>query len=623
MKKYILVSCLIWTFHISSLFAADTPCGNQLPGGATAPGGCPPSTAGANPFHVYTGNVTRSSLDLEVWGSVGENKLAWKRQNNSRMGSLRQNVFGQGANWRHPYQWAVADAGGSVGARRIQIDEPLGGSYTFLEQGTNSNLWLPAANVGKRVVQQGNDYTLIRNDGGRFHFRKTGTGSYLPLTQEDSQGNITTFAFDQNEQLTRITEPAGRYLQLSYQQITLDQRTTVNLGAVNPGGDVYEWKTYTLATPVERRYATYEGETNSYCRVAEIEYYDENNVRLTGTPISSTAAEGYSAASAFDGDPTTFYRSQNPTYGYVGLDFGSVKKIKTVRVMLDYNSSTSPGGVLYAFDSAPVPVTVLAGITSGDGRSVSYQYEQIADSNPDVLFKYLVLKKAVYGDGTEAVYTYTQLYPMTTPLLQTAVEPRAAQDSTQIQYTYKLGKAPLGMIDEEIDLPTGDVLASLGATSEHTPFATYANGRVQKFTFSFSNANVSDYTDGRGNKTTYTFGKGGSGFLLSQKDSLGRSTTYGSRDALGQPLSTTYPDATLETYTRDDLGLPLTRPYPAFLFPPAPPPGPGTAATESLASIILMAVSRPLPITHSAKSPQSAVVMARCKPWFTAPPVCS
>ncbi|NJK93366.1 MAG: RHS repeat protein [Blastochloris sp.] len=539
-----------------------TPCGNTSPGGGTQPPCCPPDTSGgANPFNVYTGNVTRESLDLQVWGSVGEQPLQWLRQSNSRFSTSSDRIFGQGGNWRHNFQWSVADAGGTAsnGTRQIQINHPLGGQYVFREQGLGSNLWLPAANVSQRVVQDGNNFVLVQADGERFYFLKTGTYTYRPLGVEDSQGNYTSFSYNAEGRLARVTEAAGRYLELSYQQITLDQRSKTKITNIGGGGTAGQWKTFTLTTPLERRYGTYEGTWNSYSRVAEVEFYDENNVKLTGTPISSPPAAGYSAANAFDEDPATIYRAPHANYSYVGLDFGSPKKIKKVRVLLDYNQSTSPGGDVYAFNSAPAPVTVLASVQSSDGRSVQYEYEQKVDSNPDVPLSYLVLSKARFGDGTEALYTYTQLYPMTTPLVETAIDPRATGRSTQIKYAYNTQwGAPLGMIWKEIDLPTGDLLVTLGASSGHHPVVTYANGRVQKFTFNNINANATDYTDGRGKKSFYSHGAGGGGFLTSQKDNLGRIKNYGPRDPLGNNLSITQPDGTVETWTRNAIGQPLT-----------------------------------------------------------------
>jgi hypothetical protein len=98
-------------------------CGNNSQSGSappcspgTPPPCPPPSSCAGQSVATYTGNERRGARDLEVWGSVGEEPLAWTRYYNSRF-VRSNNIFGNNQVWRHGYEWEISvgfDANGPL-----------------------------------------------------------------------------------------------------------------------------------------------------------------------------------------------------------------------------------------------------------------------------------------------------------------------------------------------------------------------------------------------------------------------------------------------------------------------------------------------------------------------------
>src|SRR4051794_9515296 len=86
-----------------------TNCGNNNQTGTTGSTSCD-NGAGINSFNTYTGNVHREIKDLELFAGVGETFLKWVRYGNSRASNPKK-PFGGAHNWRHEYEFEMADAG--------------------------------------------------------------------------------------------------------------------------------------------------------------------------------------------------------------------------------------------------------------------------------------------------------------------------------------------------------------------------------------------------------------------------------------------------------------------------------------------------------------------------------
>jgi RHS repeat-associated protein len=182
------------------------------------------STTTAGSYDPYTGNAKRVIDDLTVTGSIGEYPLKWMRTLNTR---------GGGDGWRHNYSWGltVQEIPGQCGQGCI-CDGPHGtvsypdGRVMNLrwEDGDQAYVqadgWEP---MGDRVVHveggSGHYYDLRLKDGGRVEFRPaSGIPAGAATAIVDPYGRRTTLEYTggQASKLWKVTEPGGRFLQISY-----------------------------------------------------------------------------------------------------------------------------------------------------------------------------------------------------------------------------------------------------------------------------------------------------------------------------------------------------------------------------------------------------------------------
>lgn len=170
---------------------------------------------GKNVFFPYTGNVHREIRDLEVWGTTGEMPLTWTRYFNSRNGWQI---------WTHSYQYSMSDAGfDDQGRAQLRVSYPEGDENIFTQSSDDPNSWLPVRGVDKRLFQQGKNFFVQTPNGFRYRFEKLNSsvhGIFYQLQDfRDSYQNLYTLTYDSWHNLLRVTEPGGRFLQITYQTI--------------------------------------------------------------------------------------------------------------------------------------------------------------------------------------------------------------------------------------------------------------------------------------------------------------------------------------------------------------------------------------------------------------------
>ena len=187
-------------------------------------------------YDPYTRNAMRSITDIVVTGAVGTRPLAFTRVANSRGGF--SGLFGGSGFWQHSYSWVIADEPASFSnpntlPTAYTIHFPDGRVIRF-----TSSAGTPAGNAGDTkfrgpiglserltpLTVAGGSIFLIQTDGSQVKFQATvkscGTGCYYRTYQAvqiiDRFGLITTLSYNADGTLNKVTEPAGRWLQLSY-----------------------------------------------------------------------------------------------------------------------------------------------------------------------------------------------------------------------------------------------------------------------------------------------------------------------------------------------------------------------------------------------------------------------
>lgn len=172
-------------------------------------------------YDPYTGNVTRTVVDMVVAGAVGQYGLSYSRTWNSRA-----------PGWSHSFNWYI-DAEGVPGQPQIyDVGFPDGRQERFTQSDFDVD-YRAVAGVRERLepwTSTNGDMglcSLVLPDGGKVEFSGTRETIYDPpyppyyayqLTATaiiDPYGQRTTLEYA-NYALSKITEPAGRSIQLFY-----------------------------------------------------------------------------------------------------------------------------------------------------------------------------------------------------------------------------------------------------------------------------------------------------------------------------------------------------------------------------------------------------------------------
>lgn len=115
----------------------------------------------------------------------------------------------------------MMDAGRDGEGRPVLlVHEPQGWEHRFTE--TAPGQWTPPPSVRDRMVSEGGNFRVLRLDGGevRFTRREDRRGAIFELSELfDPLGNTWKFGWESGR-LTSVTEPAGRWLRISYQALS-------------------------------------------------------------------------------------------------------------------------------------------------------------------------------------------------------------------------------------------------------------------------------------------------------------------------------------------------------------------------------------------------------------------
>jgi RHS repeat-associated protein len=553
-----------------------TTCGNNSQGGGAPP--CPvggdsggkkkcndPDGPGSDPctgssVTPYTGNERHVVEDLKVWGSIGEQPLVWTRYYNSRA-VISNNIFGNNQTWRHGYEWETSVAYDANGPYTIQLYYPSGVVNRFTRVGTTANYLSTPAVTDTVTLNDAGTFTLQGANGFQTVFKRVGVSStWLAASFADSQQNITTFTYDTKNRLTKVTDAGGRFLQITYQQLSINNQNDVALAILGstppPEG---QWTTLASTSSASFRYLRYRGPDRSYSSVAEIRFLSPGGATLSGTPFGSGAdpVAGHDYSKAFDNDTSTFFLSSIPTYDYAGIDLGAAASVGAIQFFPRTGHAADMAlGRFYGSNTAPASIAVISKVETNDGRSVTYDYTAFND--PGLTQSWQTLTAAHYGDGAAAAYTYVQAFPLTKPLLATANDPRVEGSATSLAWQYDNTMSNIvGYVVEEKNGTSGETILSIDSNNNRDSNITYANGGVTTFAMSHLTTLMDARTDSLGRRTTYVYDQGGYGFKIGMTDALNRTTSY-ARTNYGNLIGKTNPDASTESWTRDSLDLVLT-----------------------------------------------------------------
>lgn len=356
-------------------------------------------------YDPYTANTTRTIVDLTVPGAVGTYPLQWTRTMNSRRTEGPSYAFGSGGSWQGSYNWGIdierefSRINPSPQPKAYIVYYPDGRRVDFRRRTSSpvDPLFRGPAGVTDRfqpVAQTGSCFLLL-SDGGKVEFYQTGTFDSEvgwdfelsgPLSITDPYGQKTTLGDTGPNGEYRITEPAGRWLQINY----VNPFGTFVIGSVQAG-----YGTNTVTQSVTYSYQQVTAGPYMYTTLTRANYSD-----------GTSAAYTYQTANTYPNTgPPLIQTCDDVRY------FGAMKKIAYEFV----TESSEPIGIYGLFANArkwlwPAPFVVSYGLAThteqrGDGPLRSFSYGPVAGQAVCVPQPYLLSGYTDFkGNATHLCY---------------------------------------------------------------------------------------------------------------------------------------------------------------------------------------------------------------------------
>ncbi len=537
---------LWWVFSLTS-HAQDRPCppcDNMERGTEKTCSDCETTnqypTCGASNFNPYTGNVNRDVLDLEVWGNVGEAPLRLARYGNSR------SVVSP---WQLSFHYLLFDGGtNGSGKPQLELHYPEGNRDVFAQYGPykGGQLWLPIAGVGERIFQYGNNFFLQMPNGFRYRFEKMVVNSiteYRLVDFKDQYQNLYKITYDDAARRKRITEPAGRYIELQFTNRS------------------FNWDPVSARTSdgrmVQYVYDTLDDGVRKHIRLRSVLYGDGTKAtydytqQVAGLPFVLSHAN----------DPRVMGMATNIRYSYVNFASGIAGLIhqeingKTGQVMAALDGNTADRKVKYTNGRIQVfhmPDSQMSNINRyTDGLLATWHYTYFDQG--------LGFLKSV-KDPLGRVTTYDSVTVYGNPLRITHPDGSREQwfrDTLDlvVRYIDQLGRTTTYTRDSRhrpirIDFPDGRyetfTYNGFSQVMEHQQ----KNGCIERFIYD-SRGLKTKFTDCDGKTTEYSYDAADR--LASVKDARGNITRY-QYDERGLLTRIIHPDNSTQQYKYDDFG---------------------------------------------------------------------
>ena len=490
---------------------------------------------GFEPINLNTGNFYLDRTDVSITDIDGKFEIT--RAYNSKAAGINS-LFGRG------WSFAFNEQLSSDEDQNLYYTRTDGSILKFTKDGdkyrapSGYDLTLEVKTVETKKGDFGGDekedydvkeYRIVDHN----HQEKTFNYHGLLTSQTDEKGNKTSFDYNENYQLVKITSPTGLVYSITY-------NTDGYIGAIQiPNGSTltYEYDTnghlitYTDATGVPTRYeyddkgrmtAWYDGNGT---KVIQNEYDEENRVikQTDGAGAVSTLSysEGQTITTDGNGNQTVYtYDEQYRTTGIRYADGTSVSKT--------YDDNNR-----------------LSSVTNEAGQTTSYTYDSNGNTLTETRFDGAV-KTSSYDEKNHLLSltdfsgaSTAHSYDANGNLIQTTLP-----DGSKITYT----------VDQQ-----GRILSTTDAAGHTTSFAyqganlisiTNPLGGVSTFTYNAHNQ-VTSITNPLGGAKTFTYDAEGRKLSEKDADGIGTSHTF---DKAGQVTAVTEGNGNMTTFTYDGFG---------------------------------------------------------------------
>ena len=455
----------------------------------------------------YSGNAHREIVDLAVPGAVGAYGLKWTRYWNSHTNYKDHFV---GALWRFSY-----------------INYSFGGGWPCAFP--DGRVLTPDAYGMEEFVTtpylDGHEQDLHLADGGKVIFTASG-GGYPPTALVDPYGLVTTIVTtgsdSTKDKKTKITEPGGRYLLVTY-----DYNTNPISGTV-----------------------------------IKVEAYDSPNATQPIQWVSYQWHEGKGGPLYPALDTVTYSDGTHAAYNYVDVTLdGPCPQGGQQRTKVQMSVVSNAADVRY----------------SGPMRQIAYQYDPGGNGTRVIAEQNLTTSAAVTsiaGTGndnltigvTETRGDSTSSNPVQRSLSYYKGPEESQQDCNQDVYSPSPPDAKLHTITDYLGNTTTITYYDDGSSAGFINSVTDPNNHTTTYARQTESWGITKIThpDGKYIKQTFWGGPGDTDnqtqpyYLASRTDEMFRTTTY-TRDSNNRISRKDDPDGTYETFSYDDYGFGLVK----------------------------------------------------------------
>jgi len=511
---------------------------------------CPVGTDnGANPF-TLDGNVTREITDLRM---TGNEPLEWIRINNSKPRGVGV-PFGQGAGWRHNWQYELQSHSSGNG-ETLRYFDPSGGGRLFWRQ-KDGTFATSQKRFTEKARMDGERVEITTDEEDVLVFEPAGTLAgqdsdkvYRIITLTSKDGLVTNFDYDGSGLLQHITNDAGNQITLYYEEhagIPCISRVETSDGrAVD-----YEYKIRSEPQPKAKTAAnaktpaqTNEPAKPKYAVLKSAHYGDGTSAEYTYAFVTP----GREPLLIEADDPRYEGRATHIGYRYqkgLLLGYGAIRQ--------EFNPDTGQAYATLEYNAkTPEKRTVLY----SDDRAITYRVPGNTNGRPTMRIDSL---------GRKSTWSFAKGGAG-------SLEEKTDADGTHVSYTYdNKGKITRethnnGLVVNYERDDNGKVIKTHDNRGHIAEYARDSKGRVTQTTKTnngnpnSNNANANSLTNngnanGNNGNPNSNNGVGPNGTPPGQAKK--EAVAY---DAAGRIMRQDYADGTYEEFTRDGKGNVLTK----------------------------------------------------------------
>lgn len=503
-----------------------------------------------DPIDPHKGNVHRDVTDISTFGPA---PIVFARNLNSRTTDFTDGYweFGYKQAWQHNWNYEVRQLSTKTyGFFDIKVRYAGGNEVNFKATDSTGTQLAPQANNGDRLYRWTGSkvgYTMMRADGKEYDFWRYLSPKFHLTEVRNGLGSVWTCAYDTNQQLSKITNNFGKWVQIDHQPgpdgvsrinrvSTSDGRVvTYNytpwastaksvLSAVNyPGGEqaVYSYVSADPASATARPLLAQAFDPKGGGG-AQMKYAYNYNALSFGNIISGTALENRSAVTDTLIAQMPIGSGNNPQI--LAGNGGEITR-KYVNGLLSEKIDAAGRGVTLARDSGGFGF-VTSRMEVGTGAVTSY--------GRDYAGRILARTDALGNTSSNAYNAKGFLIAHTDELGRTTTITRDTVNSRPVR----------------IDYPDGAFEAWTYNAKSQPATHQLRNGGTESFSYDGA-GNVTTHIDALGKTVQYTYYP--TGLVSSVTDALLNTTSF-TYNWRGQVLLITHPDNTTISYEYDLFG---------------------------------------------------------------------